>query len=174
MLLAPYPPPLTTSNLSSVSVNFELFFISRVYEMIWGFPGGGSGKEPTCQCGRHRCRFSPWVGKIPWRRAWQATPVYFPGEPQGQEPGRLWSTGSQSWTLLKHTHPREMTPRLSFCVWLIWLTQCPQGLSMLSQMQKAHVFNNWIIFHYIYMPHFLNVFIHRWTLRLFSWLGYCN
>ena len=33
----------------------------------WGFPGGVSGKEPTCQCRRHkRCRFNPWVGKIPW------------------------------------------------------------------------------------------------------------
>ena len=35
-----------------------------------GFPGGPSGKEPDCQCRRHkRCRFNPWVGKIPWRRA---------------------------------------------------------------------------------------------------------
>jgi len=21
-----------------------------------------------------------WVGKVPWRRAWQPTPVFFPGE----------------------------------------------------------------------------------------------
>ena len=27
-----------------------------------------------------RCGFDPWVGKIPWRRAWQSTPVLFPGE----------------------------------------------------------------------------------------------
>jgi len=34
------------------------------------FPGGASSKEPTCQCRRHkRCRFGPWVEKIPWRRA---------------------------------------------------------------------------------------------------------
>ena len=33
-------------------------------------PGGTSGKEPACQCRRHKnCRFDPWVGKIPWRRA---------------------------------------------------------------------------------------------------------
>ena len=25
----------------------------------------------------------PWVGKIPWRRAWQPTPVFFPGESHG-------------------------------------------------------------------------------------------
>uniref|UniRef100_A0AAA9TKS7 Colipase n=1 Tax=Bos taurus TaxID=9913 RepID=A0AAA9TKS7_BOVIN len=27
--------------------------------------------------------FDPWVGKIPWRRAWQPTPVSLPGESQG-------------------------------------------------------------------------------------------
>ena len=26
----------------------------------------------------------PWVGKIPWRRAWQPTPVFLPGEFHGQ------------------------------------------------------------------------------------------
>ena len=38
--------------------------------LLWGFPGGAGGKEPTCQCRRHkRLRFDPWIGKIPWRRA---------------------------------------------------------------------------------------------------------
>ena len=41
-----------------------------------------SGKESTCQCRRHR--FDPWVGKIPWRRKWQPTPVFLPGESHGQ------------------------------------------------------------------------------------------
>ena len=34
-----------------------------------------------------QCRipgFDPWVGKIPWRRAWQPTPVFLPGESHGQ------------------------------------------------------------------------------------------
>ena len=51
------------------------------------FLGGPSGKEPTCQCRRHkRCRFDPWVGKVTWRRrdTWQPTPVFLPGEPHGQ------------------------------------------------------------------------------------------
>ena len=47
-----------------------------------GFPGGTSGKESSCQCRRHG--FDPWVGKIPWRRAWQPTPVFLPGEFHGQ------------------------------------------------------------------------------------------
>ena len=38
---------------------------------IQGFPGGSSGKEPTCQCRRYkRHGLDPWVRRIPWRRAW--------------------------------------------------------------------------------------------------------
>ena len=34
---------------------------------------------------RHkRLRVDPWVGKIPWKRAWQSTPVFFSGESHGQ------------------------------------------------------------------------------------------
>ena len=51
---------------------------------IFGFPGGASGKEPACQCRRHkRRRFDPYVGKIPWRREWQPTPVFLSGEAHG-------------------------------------------------------------------------------------------
>ena len=32
-----------------------------------------------------RPRFNPRVGKIPWRRAWQPTPVFLPREFHGQE-----------------------------------------------------------------------------------------
>ena len=47
--------------------------------------GGASGKEPACQCKRYeRYGFNPWVGKIPWRRAWQPTPVFLPRETHGQ------------------------------------------------------------------------------------------
>ena len=39
----------------------------------------------------------PWVGKIPWRRAWQPTQVFLPGESAWTvaEPGRLPSIASQ-------------------------------------------------------------------------------
>ena len=56
-----------------------------IYTHIWGFPGVTSGKEPACQCRRlKRHGFDPWVRKIPWRRAWQPTPIYLPGESHGQ------------------------------------------------------------------------------------------
>ena len=49
------------------------------------FPGGASSKESACQCRKHkRPGFCPWVGKIPWRRAWQPTPLFLPGKFHGQ------------------------------------------------------------------------------------------
>ena len=31
-----------------------------------------------------RCKFNPWVGKIPWRKVWQPTPVFLPEKFCGQ------------------------------------------------------------------------------------------
>ena len=42
-------------------------------------------EEHACQCRSHkRYGFYPWVGKIPWRRKWQPTAVFLPGEFHGQ------------------------------------------------------------------------------------------
>ena len=44
-----------------------------------------SGKESACQCRRHRrLGLDPWVGKIPWKKKWQPTPVFLPGKSYGQ------------------------------------------------------------------------------------------
>ena len=42
-----------------------------------------SGKESACQCRRHG--FDLWVGKIPWRRKWQPTPVILLGKSHGEK-----------------------------------------------------------------------------------------
>ena len=47
-----------------------------------GLPWLLNGKESACQC--KRCGFNPWVGKIPWRRKWQPTPIFLPGKSHGQ------------------------------------------------------------------------------------------
>ena len=58
---------------------------TNVHTIFLGFPGGASGKEPACQCRRcNRLGFEPWVRKVPWRRAWQRTPVFLLGESHGQ------------------------------------------------------------------------------------------
>ena len=41
-------------------------------------------KSPPANAGRRkRPGFDPWVGKIPWMRAWQLTPVFLPGDAHG-------------------------------------------------------------------------------------------
>ena len=48
-------------------------------------PRWHKGKESTCQCRKCKiCRFGPWVGKIPWSRKWQPSPVFLPGKFCGQ------------------------------------------------------------------------------------------
>ena len=47
-----------------------------------GFPSGSDSKESACQC--RKPGFDPWARKICWRRKWQPTPVFLPGEFHGQ------------------------------------------------------------------------------------------
>ena len=49
------------------------------------FSDGSAGEEFTCNAGDTGDTGSnPWVRKIPWRREWQPTPVFWPGESHGQ------------------------------------------------------------------------------------------
>ena len=62
--------------------------ISQVAQMVENLPA------------MRRPGFDPWVGKIPWRRAWQPTPVFLPGESCGQKSlagCRPWAHKSQTW-----------------------------------------------------------------------------
>ena len=65
--------------------------------MRFGFPGGTSGKETTCQCRRFkRCGFDHWVGKIPleYKVATQFS-ILASKRPWTEEPEKLQSMGSQ-------------------------------------------------------------------------------
>ena len=53
-------------------------------------------KKPPPNAGDRRLGFDPGIKKIPWRRAWQHTPVFLPGEsPWTEEPGVLQLMRSQ-------------------------------------------------------------------------------
>ena len=56
-------------------INYK-FWINR-YTLLYikSFTGGSDGKESTCNVGD----LGSIPGKIPWRRAWQPTPVFLPG-----------------------------------------------------------------------------------------------
>ena len=62
-----------------------LMSIIITYEVI-GLPRWLSGEESACNAGDAKTlRFNPWVGKIPWSRKWQPTPVFLPGESCGHK-----------------------------------------------------------------------------------------
>ena len=80
--------------------------------------------------------FDPWVGKIPWRRAWQPTPVFLPGKFHGQrnlagcspwghkEPDTDWVTRHRTfrpdtrWTLMDQSRFQRVSKIRTVCVYL--------------------------------------------------------
>ena len=65
------------------SANSTLRFLSTI--LCWLNLFRHTGKEPACQCRRRKRReVDPWVGKIPWSRRWQPSPVFLPGKFHGQ------------------------------------------------------------------------------------------
>ena len=62
------------------------FLVSKMRVVkVLGLPKWCSGKEYACQCRRcWRCRFNPWIRKIPWWRKWQPTPLFLLGKFYGQ------------------------------------------------------------------------------------------
>ena len=120
-----------------------------------GFPGGTSGKELVCQCRRcKRSEFGPWVGKIPWRRAWQPTPAFLPGDsPWTEESGGLQSTGSQSRIRPKqqHTCTRDI-PTLVFIAALFiilknWKHKCSSRRGCLKKKKRRGCLNTFLYIH---------------------------
>ena len=96
---------------------------------------GTSGKEPACQLRRCRRRgFNSWVGKLPWRRAWQPTPVFLPGESHGQRSLVTVHWVSENRTQLKRlgTHA-HMIIQASFGLWV----HQGQGPKLLGEVRKA-------------------------------------
>ena len=60
---------------------FNCLFIKRKLPILPGPPVAQTVKNlPAVR----EAQFDPWVGKIPWRRKWQPTPVFLLGESQGQ------------------------------------------------------------------------------------------
>ena len=69
---------------------FSHHFNSSFYFILWahlifyllGFPGRSVVEESACHCRRHQFIVCI-IGKIPWRRKWQFTPSFLPGESHG-------------------------------------------------------------------------------------------
>ena len=70
-------PVRTLNDMTSVSLIFLICYNMGLIKE--GLPLWLSGKESAYHC--RRLRFDLWVGKIPWRRKWQPTPVFLPKNP---------------------------------------------------------------------------------------------
>ena len=78
----------------------------------------------------NRCRFGPWVRKIPWRRARQPTPIFLPGECHGQRSLAGYSPQGHSQTRLKH---------------LSMYTRCKGGIKVNLYLHRYAVFSVWLV-----------------------------
>ena len=70
------------SRRECVTRNIAVAFWEEIQIAHLGLSWRLNSKESSCQYGK--CGFDPWVGKIPWRRKQQPTPVFLPGESHGQ------------------------------------------------------------------------------------------
>ena len=93
---------------------------------IYHVPDGISGNGPTCQCSRHkRLRFDPWVGKSPWSRKRQPTPVFLPGQFHGERSLAGYSPwghkeSNTTW-VTEHTHTHTHTHHVPSPWYLLYL-----------------------------------------------------
>ena len=77
----------------------------------------------ACQCKRQkRHSFDLWVGMIPWRRKWQPTPVFLPGESHEQRSlaGYCpWDHKESDTTEHTHTHTHTHTDLIDHCLFCV-------------------------------------------------------
>ena len=68
-----------------VKINVEGDNIFLLYVYLWVSQVALVVKNLLANAGDRRKRrgFDPWVGKIPWKKKWQPTPVFFPRESHG-------------------------------------------------------------------------------------------
>ena len=128
-------------------MNFPIVSILR-HSSTPGFPCGASDQESTCNAGK-RCGFDPWTRKIPWRRAWQPTPVFMPGESHGQRSlvgYGLWGckesdTNKQLTHTHTHTHISAWGTHSSTLAWNIpWMGEPGR----LQSMESQRVRQDWV------------------------------
>ena len=69
-------------------------------------------KNPPANTGDMRHRFDTWVGKIPWRKKWQPTPVFLPGKSCG------WRSlvNSSSWGCMETSYEQKFPGNPHFTV----------------------------------------------------------
>ena len=84
-------------SVSKVVVEMNIFLFNKLFFFpICAYPASLVAQSVKNLRAVQETGFDPWVGKIPWRRKWQPTPVSLPGKISWtEEPGGLKSMGLQ-------------------------------------------------------------------------------
>ena len=112
-------------------------------------------------------RFNPWVRKIPWRREWQPTPVFLPGEFHGQR--SWWSIVhgvSKNNTRLSNLHFHFHTTKA------LLLACCPLPMVDFPVTVSLHtLIPVWLNHKYLLMPFFIfEIYILSTRIIIFLWI----
>ena len=114
-------------------------------------------KEPTCQCRRHkRLGFDPWVGKIPWRRARQPTPVFLPRECHGQRSLVGYSlqghkeSDMTAVTLCIHTHNSMLVETKETLRWQVDSNTGPPRKSFQALLLTSHLSSTLMCYYFLF------------------------
>ena len=97
-----------------------------------GFLGSSVVKNLPAMQGLQKMGVQSWGWKIPWRRKWQPTSVFLPGQSSWtEEPGGLQSMGSQESDTAEHRHTLKILSRCFRCrmyyASVVWESPCSMG-----------------------------------------------
>ena len=131
------------------------------------FPGGSVVKNLPANAGDGDWEFSPGVGKIPWRRKWQPTPVFLPGEFHGQSKLMCYSPWDQ-----KESDTTSWLNNTNYCIYMyvyIYIDSFSHSfsLSIIFELRPLHA-GQWTQGINIYLTQQLCVDECRWPEGLYE------
>ena len=109
---------------------WDLLVSSSSHRLPWEL----SSKAPACQCRRRK--FNPWVGKMPWRRKWQPTPVFLPGKSHGQR--SLVGDSPQGCKRVEHNSATKQR-KYSHTLVISWFKKAPQHYASTPPTLPTHI-----------------------------------
>ena len=139
----------------------------NLHTFLVGVPRWFSRQRIRLRCRRHRrCRLDLWVGKIPWRRKWQPTPVFLTEKSHGQRN----PAGYSPWGRKKS----DTTERLSSTVPSLnpgttLLSQSTQQVKSRIRTESCLYISKMLCL--LLLPH-LSVIHHAATTRLYPGISY--
>ena len=114
-------------------ISLQRLYISRSLSTSICLPGGSDGKESVCNSG-------DLVGKVPWRRKWESTPVFLPGKSHKQRS----LAGYRTWlrVTLSVSFPVISLFRFSISSWYsLWRLDISRSLSTSCRLSNLLLYN---------------------------------